>query len=121
MDFEVMKKKLDAYRRPKGQFRGVKDELLLELLRMWEAHTGPSVEVAKKLGMKGRQLGRLVQQARKLVAMSDTADPAFQALDIQPAAGAVQPMTGIEMTWGGDKLVRFPSVDLLIDFLKKAS
>ena len=66
MEFEVMKKKLDTYRRPKGQFRGVKSELLVELLRMWESHTGSSIDFAKTMGMKRRQLGRLIQEARKI-------------------------------------------------------
>ena len=48
MDFEVMKKKLDAYRKPKGQFRDVKGELQIELLRMWESHAGASANLPQK-------------------------------------------------------------------------
>ncbi len=36
MEYEVMRKKLDAYRKPSGQFRLVNGDLLIELLRMWE-------------------------------------------------------------------------------------
>jgi hypothetical protein len=63
MEYEVMKKKLDTYRKPKGQFRRVNSDLLVELLRMWELHTGPSSKFARQLGIKSKQLGRLVQQA----------------------------------------------------------
>lgn len=119
MDYEVMKKKLDAYRRPKGQFRRVNGDLLMELLRMWEAHTGPSVEMAKKLGMKSKQLGRLIQGARKIAATTEAIDPAFQELPTQ--ASAEERKFGIELAWGSDKVIRFPTVETLMDFLKRAS
>lgn len=119
MDYEVMKKKLDAYRSPKGQFRRVKGDLLMELLRMWEAHTGPSIEVAKKLGMKGKQLGRLVQAARKLATTTEAVDPTFHELQTQEPVELAQ--SGIEMTWGSDKIIRFPTIETLMDFLKRAA
>lgn len=119
MEFEVMKKKLDTYRRPKGQFRGVKSDLLIELLRMWESHTGSSVEFARKLGMKVRQLGRLVQEARKIATTTEAIDPSFHELPVQdPSQGTG---TGIEVIWGSDKIIRFPTVETLMDFLKRSA
>jgi hypothetical protein len=119
MEYEVMKKKLDTYRRPKGQFRGVKSDLLIELLRMWESHTGTSAEFARKLGMKSKQLGRLVQEARKIATTTEAIDPSFHELPVlDPAQSAG---TGIEMVWGSDKIIRFPTVETLMDFLKKAA
>ncbi len=44
MEYEVMRRKLDAYRKPNGQFRCVNGDLLIELLRMGEMHTGPSID-----------------------------------------------------------------------------
>jgi len=65
-------------------------------------------------------MGFLVREARKIAKNSQVVDPAFQALQIQSMIGA--PVgTGIEMTWGEDRVVRFPNVDTLIDFLKKAA
>ncbi len=121
MDYEVMKKKLDAYRKPSGQFRRVNGDLLIELLRMWETHTGSSAEFAKMLGMKRKQLSRLVQTARKIATTTEAVDPAFHELQSQPADEGVKPGSGIEMVWGSDKIIRFPTVDTLMDFLKKAS
>ncbi len=122
MEYEVMRKKLDAYRKPSGQFRRVNGDLLIELLRMWEMHKGPSVEVARQLGMKSKQLGRLVQAARKIAAMTEAVDPAFHELLPQDVPEeAIKGGTGIEMVWGSDKIIRFPTVDTLMDFLKKAS
>lgn len=120
MDYEVMRKKLDTYRKSNGQFGQVSAELLLEFLRMWEGNTGPSSELAKKLGMRTKQMGFLVREARKIAKNSEMVDPAFQALQIQAPAGA--PVgSGIEVAWGSDKVIRFPTVDTLLDFLKKAS
>jgi hypothetical protein len=120
MDFEIMKKKMDAYRSPKGSFKNVKGDLLVELLRMWESHTGSSSDMARKLGMKVKQLGRLVSTARRIAVNSDVVDATFHELKMQEAPEII-PTNGIEVMWGQGKLIRFPSVDTLMDFLKKAS
>jgi hypothetical protein len=83
MDFEVMKKKLDANRKPNGQFKRVNGELLIELLRVWESYTGASLEFAKKIGMRSKQLGSLVREARKIATTTEAVDPAFHALQGQ--------------------------------------
>jgi hypothetical protein len=121
MDFEVMKKKMDAYRKSNGQFKRVNGDLLVELLRMWECHTGPSSEFAKRLGMRGKQLGSLVREARKVAATTEAVDPAFHALQIQEVTENPSVNVGIELTWGPGKVIRFPTVDSLMDFLKKAA
>lgn len=120
MDFEIMKKKLDAYRSPKGSFKNIKGELLVELLRVWESHTGASAELARKLGMKPNQLGRLIATARKVAVNNDVADSTFHELKSQQVADPIS-VVGIELAWGQGKVIRFPSVDTLMDFLRKAS
>ena len=120
MDFETLRKKLDAFKTPGGSYKNIKSELLVELLRAWEEHRGPSTALAKQLGMKAGQLARQIREARKAAACEDGVDPAFQALQVQtPAEG----LRGLEivLSWGGDKVVKFPTVDLLVDFLRKAA
>jgi hypothetical protein len=121
MDYEVMKKKLDTYRKSNGQFGQVSSELLLEFLRMWEEHTGPSSELASKLGMRTKQMGFLVREARKIAKSNEIVDPAFHALQIQGPMENAPVGSGIELAWGSDKVIRFPTVDTLVDFLKRAS
>src|SRR4051812_43818041 len=105
MDYEVLKKKLDAYRKPSGQFRRVKSDLLIELLRLWEAHTGHSSEFARELGMKRQQLARLVQTARKIATTTELVDPAFHELRPQePIGGSQQTGTGIELVLESGKI-----------------
>jgi hypothetical protein len=121
MNHEVMKKKLDTYRKSNGQFKKVSSELLVEFLRIWEGHTGPPNELAKKLGMRSKQMGFLVREARKIATSTESVDPAFHALQIQVAEEDIRGLNGIEVTWGQGKVIRFPTVDLLMDFLKRAS
>lgn len=120
MECEVMKKKLDAYRKSNGQFRQVQGDLLVELLRMWESWTGESGDLAKKLGMRGKQLGCLIREGRKVATSTQSVDPAFHAMGVQDVACDESVVRGIEVTWT-DKVIRFPTVETLIDFIKKAS
>ncbi len=121
MDFEIMRKKLDAYKTPGGSYKNIKGELLVELLRAWEEYTGPSTELAKQLGMKRHQLARQIREARKAALRNDAVDPAFQALQIPESLESNSVRAVIEISWGGDKVVKFPNVDLLVEFLRKAA
>jgi hypothetical protein len=121
MDVDVMRKKLDAYKTAGGSYKNIKSDLLIELLRVWEEHTGPATHLARQLGMKSNQLARQIREARKAAAMSDVIDPAFQALQIPESLDGSSVGSVIEMSWGGDKVVKFPNVDCLVEFLRKAS
>ena len=121
MDFETLRKKLDAYKTTGGSYKNIKSDLLVELLRVWEEHKGPSTILAKQLGMKAGQLARQIREARKAAALGEVIDPAFQAIQIQSPVESTPPGSEIVLSWGGDKVVRFPSVDLLVDFLRKAA
>lgn len=121
MDFEILRKKLESFRTPGGCYKNIKSELLIELLRVWEEYKGPSTTFAKQLGMTQRQLGRQIREARKAAVISDAVDPAFQALQVPSLAEDATKEGGISMSWGGDKVVKFPNVDLLIEFLRKAA
>ncbi len=83
MDFETVRKKLDAFKTPGGSYKNIRSELLVELLRMWEEHKGPSTLLAKQLGMTAGQLARQIREARKAAACGNAIDPAFQALQVQ--------------------------------------
>ena len=121
MDFEVMKKKLDTYRKSNGQFKQVNGALLLELLRMWESWTGESNELAKKLGIRSKQMGFLVREGRKIATSTESIDPSFHEVRIPGVSEQAPPCSGIEVVWDANKVIRFPSVDTLMDFIKKAS
>jgi hypothetical protein len=116
----VLKKKLNAYRRPKGSFQAVKSDILVELLRVWEKHTGPSYQMAQKLGMHPKQLGRLIQQARKVVREHAVDDQTFQEIALDAALPVNQSGSGIEVVWDKGRIIRLPNTDVLVDFLRKA-
>jgi len=121
MDFEILRKKLEAYKTPGGSYKNIKSELLVELLRVWEEHKGPSTALARQLGMKRGQLARQIREARKAAALGEAVDPAFDALQVQSPTEDVSNRSDIVLSWGGDKVVKFPNVDLLVDFLRKAA
>jgi hypothetical protein len=121
MDFEILRKKLDAYKTSGGSYKNIKSELLVELLRAWEEHRGPSTVLAKQLGMKAGQLARQIREARKAATRGEAIDPAFQALQMQSSGESPSGASEIVLSWGGDKVVKFPNVDLLVDFLRKAA
>lgn len=121
MNFEILRKKLEAYRTPGGSYKNIKSELLVELLRMWEEHRGPSTVLAKQLGMTAGQLARQIREARKAANLTDAIDPAFEALQVQSSPEGAASISEIVLSWGGDKVVKFPNVDLLVDFLRKAA
>jgi hypothetical protein len=121
MDFETLRKKLDAYKTPGGSYKNIKSELLVELLRAWEEHKGPSTVLARQFGMTRGQLARQIREARKAAVRVDSIDPAFEALEVQTSAESLPTRTEITLCWGEDKVVKFPSVDLLVDFLRKAA
>lgn len=121
MDYDVMKKKLDTYRKSNGQFKRVHGDLLIELLRMWESWTGAPSEFAKKLGMRSKQLGSLVREGRKIATSTENIEGVFHPLEIPGVSEPTAPCHGIEVVWDGGKIIRFPTVDTLMDFIKKAS
>ena len=124
MDNLVLKKKLSTFKTEGGMLRRVSDELLLEILRSWEAWTGTSKDFYHSLGLSKQQLANFIRKGKKIAKNNPLANGEFQELKMtiplnsQPASFSC---SGIEILWGEGKVIRFPEVDLLIDFLKKAA
>lgn len=128
MDNTVLKKKLGSFRSPKGYYKDVSAEVLFEVLRSWENWTGPSKEFYQSLGLAKAQWARVLGTAKKL-----HREGAFGALEFNEVkvgellpgiVGPVStsgPCTAIELNWEGGKVIRFPQVEQLLDFLKKTA
>lgn len=123
MDNLVLKKKLSTFKTQGGTLRRVSDELLLEILHSWEEWTGTSKEFYQSLGLSKQQLANFIRKGKKIVKNNPLINGEFQELKMaiplnpQPAV----PCSGIEILLGEGKVIRFPEVDLLIDFLKKTA
>ena len=121
MELEILKKKLSTYRTPKGQLRNLPQEIMIEFMDMWEHSQGKSSQLAKELGITSKQLGNLIRYGKAAKRNQQASGFSQVSLDLPQGGAVVARASGmIEFVWE-DRIIRFPEVDLLIDFLKKAA
>lgn len=125
MDLTVLARKISSYRTPKGQIRSLPHELLGEILHAWEQWSGAPSAFYKALGVDYRKMGSLMGKAKQL-----KRDGAFDGLNfteviVEGQEASTRMATvggcGIELIWDSNKIIRFGSPELLLDFLKKAA
>ena len=124
MDLEILKKKLSTYRGEGGRIRSVPDELLLEVLSAWETWTGTTQGFYTAIGVSAKGMASMMGRAKKLLREGKV--PMSNFIEITDAVlGGSLPAGftggGIELSWDNGKVIRFPQVDQLIDFLKKVA
>lgn len=119
MDLEVLKKKISTFRGDGGKVRITDDMLLLEILSEWEKWTGPADKFYKSIGVSSKGMGSIIGRAKKLRREGFPAQD-FKEIKIADSVN-LNPCSGIEIVWDNGKLIRFPQVEYLIDFLKKVS
>ena len=126
MDLTVLKKKISSYRTPKGRITNLPDELLGEILYAWEQWTASPSGFYTQLGVDYRKMGSLMGRAKKL-----KREGAFDGLEFTEVVveeensserASIPPGgCGIELVCDNNKVIRFGTADLLMDFLKKAA
>jgi hypothetical protein len=122
-----LKKKIDGYRDGAGCIKNVPPELLLELRHTWEHYTGSPEQFRSELGVRTGTLRNLLIESRKLNHVIASAGAV--GLAIEGRTEEQSQSTGNEVTGGalelafdnGSKVIRFPSVDLLIEFMRKSA
>jgi hypothetical protein len=123
MDLEILNKKVSSYRDHDGKVRKVSDELLLEILQAWEQWTGPAKGFYTALGVSAKGISSIIGKAKKLkregFPAGDFKEIKIDGPESQP--GPCGPCIGIELSWDQGKLIRFPQVDQLVEFLKKVA
>lgn len=134
MDLMILKKKIDGYRAANGSIKNVPPELLLELRQTWEHYTGSPEQFRSELGVKTGTLRNLLVESKKLnhviasagavglaVENGSETSPSGQEQAAQPEGNRSLDDV-LELVFDhGKKVIRFPSVDLLIDFLRKTA
>lgn len=119
MDLEVLKKKLDTYRNKRGRIVNVPDELRMEALFAWEQWKGPAADFYKALGSSYKGMGAMIGKAKKLKREGHFPVEEFKEIKVSGSESmSVGPCIGIEIIWDNGKLIRFPQVEYLIDFLR---
>ena len=125
MDLEIIKKKLSTYRNAREQVRNVPDELLLDVLSAWEHWTGSTPDFYRGIGVSHRGMGSMMGKAKRLRREGKASVSDFKEITDQVLLGASMANgfagSGIELIWDQGKVIRFPHVEQLIDFLKKVA
>lgn len=126
MDLEVLKKKISSYRTSSGRITTLPDELLCEILTAWEQWTGAASGFYSALGADYRKMASLIGRAKKLKREGRFPEETFKEIKIEESpssflSSASGPCQGIEIIWDNGKIIRFPHVDNLIEFLKKVA
>lgn len=127
MDLTVLSKKISSYRTPKGRITNLPNELLGEILHAWEQWNGVPANFYKSLGVNYRKMASIMSKAKQL-----KRDGAFDGLNFTEVVvegsdlgSSVQSShvggCGIELVWDNNKIIRFGSPELLMEFLKKAA
>lgn len=128
MDLLVtLKKKLSTYITEGGQLRNVSDEVLFELVTSWEQWTGTGVEFYRAIGFSKTQMAGLLGKAKRLKREGHFGTGNFKELHIEGMheveVSSSTRIIGslIEVDRGQGVIIRFPQVDQLIEYFKKAS
>ena len=129
MDLEILKKKVDGFRISDGRIRNIPPELLLELRQTWESFTGSQDQFRSELGVKTGTLRKLLIESKKLnhivasggaMGMVPETAAAIEGPSLTAAASEVS--SSVELSYDqGSKVIRFPSVDTLVEFLRKSA
>jgi hypothetical protein len=131
MELVILKKRLDGYRDSGGSIKNVPPELLFELRQTWEHYTGSSEQFRSELGVKIGTLRKLLIESKKLnhvIASSGAVGLAVEGVgegnvsEQSQSEGRDASRNTLELVFDhGSKVIRFPSVDLLIDFMRKTA
>jgi hypothetical protein len=120
MELEVLKKKISTFRGDGGRVRISDDHLLMEILSAWEQWKGPSKEFYRLIGVSQTGMASVIGKAKKLRREGHFPAEEFKEIKVEgPAMG--NPCSGIELCWAEGRVIRFPQVDQLLEFLKKAA
>jgi hypothetical protein len=119
----VLKKRLNTFKSDKGVIRNVSSDVVMDVLRAWENWPGKAAELYRDLGLSKMQMVVMIQKAKRLVKSGAIVEGEFKEIAVNTASGILgaPPCNGIELSWEHGKVIRFPHVEQLIDFLKKVA
>jgi hypothetical protein len=131
MDLMILKKRIDGYRDARGCLRNVPPELLLDLRQSWEHYPGSPEQFRSELGVRTGTLRKLLIESKKLNHVIASVGAVGLGVQNGEAVGAPgsphsegNGVSGapLELAFdNGSKVIRFPTVDLLIEFMRKSA
>lgn len=122
----VLKKRLNTFKSDKGVLCKVSNDVVMEVLRAWENWPGKVCDLYRELGLSKMQLVTMIQKAKRLVKSGAVTESEFKEIgqvsgSMSPSTNGPGPCVAIELSWSEGKIIRFPHVEQLVDFLKKAA
>jgi hypothetical protein len=126
MEMEILKRKISTFKGEGGRLTKVSDDLLMEILHAWEQWTGSQGSFYSELGVSQKKMAKIIGKAKKLKREGHFPVEEFKEIKIGDLAsggpmGGLPPCSGIEILWENGRVIRFPQVDSLVDFLKKVA
>ena len=110
-----------TYKSAKGTLKDVSNDVVFEVLRAWENWPGTAADLYRELGLSKMQMVTMIQKAKRLVKSGTVLESEFKEIAISGGAPQNGPCQGIELGLSDGKVIRFPAVDSLLEFLKKAA
>ena len=126
MDNITLRKKLSTYLSAKGQLRNIGEEVLYEVLRAWEEWPGSAKDFYKSIGFSYRQMAGVIGKAKKLKREGYFGSETFKEVVVDGESASSDAVSSsssdcnlIELEWQPGKVIRFPRVKQLLEFLQK--
>ena len=128
MDNAILKKRLNTFRAGKsGRLQEISNDVIVAVHRAWENWPGTTAEFCRELGVNPSQMGVVIKKGKALIKSGAVTESEFQELAAVAGVGGAAassgtaPCSAIELSWSEGRVIRFPRVDDLLDFLKKAA
>ncbi|MBI2601968.1 MAG: hypothetical protein HYW48_02835 [Deltaproteobacteria bacterium] len=124
MDCVTLKKKLSTYVSDGGRLRKVSEDVLFEVLAAWEEWQGTPKEFYKAIGFSYWQIAKILGKAKKIKREGHFGSESFKELKLEASSSLSSTVFNsqyIEVAWGENKIIRFPNVEQVLEFIKKAS
>ena len=120
MEAEVLRKKISSFKTKGGHLRNVSNDILMEILELWENWEGSSKSFYSAIGVSRYKIAVLLGKAKKLKREGYMSN-GFEEVKLEPTPLPSCGSYGIELVLDNGKIIRFGGVDLALDFLKKAA
>jgi hypothetical protein len=129
METTILKKRLNTFKSGRGRLKRVSDDLLIDLLRSYEQWPGSAADFYRDVGISKQQFAVLMKKAKKLCREGQHPESGeFKEIALAALGSAATPpgvgsscAGSIELQWAEGRVIRFPSVEPLLEFLKKAA
>ena len=123
MDNNIIRKRLNTFKSSGGTIRNVSDEVIIDVLRAWENWSGTTADLYRELGLSKMQMVTIIKKAKNLVKNGVVPEEEFKQIEVRPVEPSLTQgcSDAIELCWDSGRVIRFPQVDLLLDFLKKSA